>query len=896
MKVGPGNASPFVARERDLSRVFEAWSSGRCGAFVSGRAGLGKTRLLDELATRARSDEVKVVAVSALESLRDIPLGAVVAVLGTDNAGGAGGSDPGARLNALAEAFDLLAAGRDRETLVLVIDDAHHLDDTTAALAHQMAQSKRAFVVFGATESATLPAALDALGRGDLVERIDLDPLDAAGVGELCSAALGGIVDAPTRRRLGHASGGSPRYLRELIAAGLAANALVRRENVWSWHGPLVAGARLSALVETSVASAGAGARELLDLLALCDGIELDVLLDLVGPDAIDAAESAGLVAINTSAPHAVARLAHPLFALALRENMTAITKRRLAGSLADALTARVGYSEEDSLRVVELEIDAHRAHDPGALLKAAAQARSLDDLELWERLARAAGVAGANPAAQIELDECLIWQGRFREVEVDPEPAASSGLDPELVARRARAHASAAFFGLGNEQLGNLVLDRAEARLGEHCLAADVRSHRAELAMFSGSFENAIRLAREVLADETALPVARATAFGALVPSLALTGLVDDAPIVADEALAFMFSQPDPPLWEGAGVIVGQFLAALFSGRLAELDPIISGLYGDAAGKPLDPMRGVWALMLGRSALARGDLVGSVEFLSEAAALLRENDPGRVLAWCLGSLAQAAGQLGDASLANAAAREMTGERIPAMHAYNTDLDIGTAWARSAEGGIDDARRMALGAATSALEHDARGAAAWALHEALRLGAQSEDVARIRIGAVQGPLFAATARLPDAMRQRDVATLLAVIDQLSACDAHLWAAEIAAVAGVRADEQGLPGLSARALVGRSRELALCSGARTPLLTWTMQRSSRAGLTARELEISDLAAQGLGNADIAHRLFLSRRTVENHLASVYRKLGTSSRAELVGLLAPNPDESDFQPSQ
>ena len=51
----------------------------------------------------------------------------------------------------------------------------------------------------------------------------------------------------------------------------------------------------------------------------------------------------------------------------------------------------------------------------------------------------------------------------------------------------------------------------------------------------------------------------------------------------------------------------------------------------------------------------------------------------------------------------------------------------------------------------------------------------------------------------------------------------------------------------------------------------------AGLTPREVEVLGLVAEGLTNAQVAHRLFLSPRTVHRHLSSIYRKLGVSSRA-------------------
>jgi DNA-binding NarL/FixJ family response regulator len=52
------------------------------------------------------------------------------------------------------------------------------------------------------------------------------------------------------------------------------------------------------------------------------------------------------------------------------------------------------------------------------------------------------------------------------------------------------------------------------------------------------------------------------------------------------------------------------------------------------------------------------------------------------------------------------------------------------------------------------------------------------------------------------------------------------------------------------------------------------------LTDRELEVLQLAAQGLTNYDIAQQLYISVRTVEAHLTHVYNKLGVGSRTEAV----------------
>jgi DNA-binding NarL/FixJ family response regulator len=55
------------------------------------------------------------------------------------------------------------------------------------------------------------------------------------------------------------------------------------------------------------------------------------------------------------------------------------------------------------------------------------------------------------------------------------------------------------------------------------------------------------------------------------------------------------------------------------------------------------------------------------------------------------------------------------------------------------------------------------------------------------------------------------------------------------------------------------------------------------LTPQELQIVQMAAQGLSNREIAERLYLSHRTVESHLYRVFPKLGVTSRAQLAGAL-------------
>jgi DNA-binding CsgD family transcriptional regulator len=65
------------------------------------------------------------------------------------------------------------------------------------------------------------------------------------------------------------------------------------------------------------------------------------------------------------------------------------------------------------------------------------------------------------------------------------------------------------------------------------------------------------------------------------------------------------------------------------------------------------------------------------------------------------------------------------------------------------------------------------------------------------------------------------------------------------------------------------------GVRGPRLS---TRTNPAGLTAREVEILELLGEGLRNADIAERLFVSAKTVDHHVSSILSKLGAKTRGE------------------
>jgi DNA-binding CsgD family transcriptional regulator len=72
--------------------------------------------------------------------------------------------------------------------------------------------------------------------------------------------------------------------------------------------------------------------------------------------------------------------------------------------------------------------------------------------------------------------------------------------------------------------------------------------------------------------------------------------------------------------------------------------------------------------------------------------------------------------------------------------------------------------------------------------------------------------------------------------------------------------------------------------------------ARDELTAQELQIAQLAAEGLSNRDIGQRLYLSHRTISTHLYRVFPKLGITSRGELSPALARGPLVADANRSR
>jgi len=80
------------------------------------------------------------------------------------------------------------------------------------------------------------------------------------------------------------------------------------------------------------------------------------------------------------------------------------------------------------------------------------------------------------------------------------------------------------------------------------------------------------------------------------------------------------------------------------------------------------------------------------------------------------------------------------------------------------------------------------------------------------------------------------------------------------------------------LIGGNRLTSALGSAAQPGVEASEAAKAAHGLTQRELEVLNLVAQGMSNADIAKTLFITTKTVKYHLTTIFSKLGVRNRTE------------------
>jgi len=923
----------LVGRTDELSALLAHTASEPPGAvLVTGEAGVGKTRLLDELADRLRGAAAIVLRGSAVEgggpyrplvralvgaappSLAGSPsLGPHAAVLARLLPGwpplppvrAADLVDPVVVLGEAVRVLLQVIAGERRA--VLMLDDLHWADrDTLDLLAYLCAGAAPVPLVLAARDDERGPAELVTVGRH--AGRQLLRPLDEAGVAVLAAERAGAPVAPETVAYLFAASGGLPLLVAELTAGLVQSGGLRREGGVWRPDGPVqarVPGA-FTRLVAGRVRGLATPVRVLVRTAALLgDDLDWRFVATATAQDdpaaGLRAAVDAGL--FRTGDTDAL-RWRHALTRAAVLEDLTpperAELTRQTVSHLKDAaltgaqravaadLCARAG----ERSRAAGLLLDHGREHlAAGALVAAgdvlASAAAFVDD--------------GTEQAAEVAVERLRVLGLRaLTDDALALGEQVLPGLPVDGAARIRLQLARACVAAERWEAAGLHLAAAAPAGSAEHlALAANVALGRHDV-------DGALRLAADAVAAGR-----REGTPEAVCEALEITGRVRRSSDAAASRAAFT---------EAARLAAEHRLVPWQVRALAEL--ATHDVYG--AGD------------LGRLREARQLAAGA-------------GMPGTALIMELQLVAAGTsidGHVATLPLARRCADTATRLRLPgpAAHAL-VFVARGQYWGGDTAGASATLEEYLRQSPDPIAAESARAAYrcwdAWLSHDGRRAaGELSRTVQALRASAVSrpAPLWGYWALLSTVVHPDDPAPLAelrgsdALVQVANRAALQYGDAVLAARAGARERSRGLVEAADASLAGHNHErLFLRSlmigpdgaaaafdaevllrealtrwepAGEVRLVRWCRERLRMLGLpvprpardratvpprlralgvTGRELEVLRLVAGGATNVDIAARLHVSTRTAETHVSSLLAKTGSTARAELAGWL-------------
>jgi DNA-binding CsgD family transcriptional regulator len=867
---------PLISRDAEMDWILAKLKGPNPAAFVlAGAAGVGKTRLASEAAKSAAGLGFDTAQAVASRAAAAIPFGPFAPFLP------ASGHSPGDLLGLLQQASDAILgrAGPDRK-LLLVVDDAQFLDEGSAALVHQLVQKRACSVLASLRTPGPAPEPVTALWKDGLAERIDLGTWSEAETEAVLAAFLGGPVASSSVRRLWELSRGNALYLRELLIGAVDSGALSENSGIWSLRLPLTAPGRLVELVASRLSGLAPRTVAVIELLAAGEPLGVQILEKIADPAGLEDAEAEGIVQVYQDGRRMEARLAHPVYGEALRQTLPRSRLRRISATLAEATEATGARRREDLLRLGRWQLDSGAAREPDLLARAAQRASDMFDSELAGRLAQASLDLGGGVDAGLVLGEARFKSGQHADAEAVLASMVSLCRTDSELAQIASARAHNLHNLMGDSDAAIAVLDQALAVVTEDAARLELLGRLATIKAFEPDPEGTLAAAEPLLASNDALMVSRGSYVSSI--ALALLGRSEESVSVAYAGVQShrrakgVHQLPEAQL-------IGAVMGHAAGGRLAQAEA--DAETGDQACLAAGDKEGhaTFLFLRGLVLIERGRLAqASKSFLDGVSVNRGIHDPA-ALRWCLSGLALTEAMSGHTDRAMAAAAERDKQPASPMMIYESDLvDRGRAWVSVCAGELSRACEILTEAAARAQAAKARIAEARVLHDMARLG-QPESVAPRLAGLaelVDGQFVAALAGHAAALIGAKGADLEAAGLAFETLGASLLAAEayLAAAASYRSEGLARP---ASATARRAGELAAtCGDVRTPGLSFSTDTER---LTRREREVASMAVAGASSREIAAKLVLSVRTVDNHLQNVYSKLGVTSRDELARLL-------------
>jgi DNA-binding CsgD family transcriptional regulator len=904
----PGTAA-LVGRDRECARIdrlLEDAVGGESRALViRGEAGIGKTALLEYAA--GWSLGMTVLRVGGVESESDLAFAGLLGLLrpvldrldglvdmqGRALAGALGLAEARApdRFLVSAAVLGLLAVVADDGPLLCLVDDANWLDTPSAealVFAARRLRAEPVAILFAAREGDERQ--FEAVGLAEVA----LTGVDERSAETLLSDAVAGLTPAVRSRLLTEAAG-NPLALVEL-PRGLSDAQLDGREPL---PGAIPLTPRLQQGFRRQIEQLPEPSR-LAMLITAAEGTgELAILLGAlaaleVPSDSLDAAKELGLIRISELR----VTFRHPLVRAAVLERATLSQRQSVHAALADTLTG----DEQVDRRVWHQAMATLTADDEVAAALAASAKRAelrgahASAATAFERAA-ALTTDGTRKATWLAAATHAAWTAgqpdRTRDLLNRALPLAEGGQRARLLYIR----------GLLESRYGNLrdgvaiLLDAADA--------SDTPALTLELLLEAGY-------------------------------QAADAGQRDRVPELAARASDL----PEPTLEARFRKTVLTGLAAMYTRGFGRAQSLLGEAIEAAAGLPDDPGDQIWAAY---AAAIGTDLGAGLPFATRAVELARSQGRLGVLPAALEQQALQLYWSGQFGSAYAAAQEGYRLSLDLGRSWGWHLTLTTMagveaiWGRESEAREHGAAVLELAQRSGQTFVTATVRSILGLVE-LTTGRpeQAADIL-VELATDEGPQTHPTVALsvvPDAIEAivRAGRPLELVTDALARYRDWTEQAPTAAKRSMLARCEALLALrSPDAAFGQATELAvelpLFHRARGELLygEWLRRerrridarphlraavdgfRALRAApwerraeeelrasgetarkrepstldqLTPRELQIAQLAAEGLSNPEIAAHLFLSPRTVEYHLRKVFTKLGLASRTDLV----------------
>ena len=845
------------------------------GVVVVGPAGVGKTTLAR--AVTATLPDARVHWVACTESSRDIPLGAFAQWVGDSAA-----DNPAGQIAAARRA--LLADGN----VVIGVDDAHLLDPLSATLLHNVTTDWSARIVATVRNTEQVPEILMSLWKDGYLQWLELQPFTRQETAALLDSVLGGTLEELSADFIWESSEGNPLYLRHLVTGALEAGTLRKADGVWQIRGRAQVSAGLAALLDTRLDNAGTTALGVLKLLALCEPLDLDALVELAGVDAVDGAEQADLIRIADDGGALRARIAHPLYGDVMRRRIGTASARESRGRIAEALRTRDLSSAARRIQLAQLYADSDLDADVVLLLTAGQDALSVADLPLAERLAGAAlRQAEKMPAAQrgpfvlgarLMLFRSTMLQGRRIEAKaiVDAMTPENPGDDVQLVRWWGAPLMGIRFFATGEVAEAHQVLGTLRNRVTDPAMKVILEGYDAVFAVQENQLERGVLAAESVLSNPDAPPLAIEGASFAAGQAMPMMGRGRDFEPIAQRVRAM----ENPEAMIG---ILARYTDVVALSMTGELD----GAEKQAAAYARFSSPGQyvgWALTKVMDAVVanyRGRFVDVISPIEQALAALVGED---TLPWQLPAqllLARAHAALGQPDKADQVMVEAARHTGQHMAIYDPQMILANAWVAAARGGYKTAITLARKAAEAAQQTGQYAVEAEALHDAARFGDRAVSA---RLGwlapRLQGTLAELYARHAAALAQSDGTALDAASEQFERAGLLLSAADAAAQAAAAHDRDGRRRDSAESAARAARLAERGGGFVTPAIAATARPLP---LSSREREIAALISAGLTNRQIAERLSVSVRTVEGHIYRGCTKLDAGDREEFAAIV-------------